>query len=289
MQRCSVGIIGLGLIGGSIGKRLHQCDWAEHVLGWDRDEHIVGRALVSGAITEACRPEEMVQEVDLLILATPPSQMVNLSQRIAPCADEKLKAVTDTASTKHSLSRELSVIWKERYVGLHPMAGKERGGIDNASADLFAGAVCALVPTASSSNKAVELAKDLICALGSHTVIVSPEEHDKIVAVTSHLPMFLATALAALAGTRASQQEELPKFVAGGFRDTTRVASCPPWLIADVWETNKGFISQAIKDFMDILSEMSKMDPKELLKFAANAKESRDALLAQRGETNDRN
>lgn len=260
------------------------------MFGWDRDEHVVGRALASGAITEACRPEEMVQEVDLLILATPPSQMVNLSQRIAPCADEKLKAVTDTASTKHSLSKKLSVIWKERYVGLHPMAGKEKGGIDNASADLFAGAVCALVPTASSSNKAVELAKDLIYALGSHTVTVSPEEHDEIVAVTSHLPMFLATALAALAGTRAShQQEELPKFVASGFRDTTRVASCPPWLIADVWETNKVFVSQAIRDFIHILSEMSKMDPKELLKFAANAKESRDALLAQRGETNDRN
>ena len=289
MQCSSVGIIGLGLIGGSMGKRLLQCGWTKSILGWDSDENVLKRALVSEAITEICGPQQMVRQVDLLILATPPGQMVRLSQTIAFHSGDNLTAVTDTASTKHLLSKELSDIWKERYVGLHPMAGKEKGGIDNASADLFVSAVCGLVPTSSSSKNALELAKELICALGAKPVVISPEEHDEILAVTSHLPMFLATALTALAAARASKHKDLPKFIAGGFKDTTRVASCPPWLIADVWETNKGFVSQAIKDFVHILSEMSKMDPKDLLNFAGEAKESRDGLLAQRGETNDSN
>lgn len=284
MQCSSIGIIGLGLIGGSIGKGLLKNEASRNVLGWDVNEDAIDVALASGAVTHACEPEKMAGKAELLILAVPPSQMKLLSEKVAPFAGKGLKAVTDTASTKSAIVKQLSAIWKEKYVGLHPMAGKEKAGIDNSSADLFEGAAWAVVPSALSSKEAVEMATDLVCALHSIPIILTPEEHDAIVAVTSHLPMFLATALVTLAAQRASRNPKLPKFVAGGFRDTTRVASCQPWLISEVWETNEGFIKEALKDFIDILSEMSSKDSKSLAEMATEAKRARESLLAGRGE-----
>ena len=284
MQCSSIGIIGLGLIGGSIGKGLLKNEASHNVLGWDVNEDAIDVALASGAVTHACEPEKMAGKAELLILAVPPSQMKLLSEKVAPFAGKGLKAVTDTASTKSAIVKQLSAIWKEKYVGLHPMAGKEKAGIDNSSADLFEGAAWAVVPSAISSKEAVEMATDLVCALHSIPITLTPEEHDAIVAVTSHLPMFLATALVTLAAQRASRNPKLSKFVAGGFRDTTRVASCQPWLISEVWETNEGFIKEALKDFINILSEMSSKDSKSLAEMATEAKRARESLLAGRGE-----
>jgi len=285
----SVGIVGLGLIGGSIGKGLLESRSVDRVLGWDVDGNVLEHALSSKAITSIASPEETIEETELLIIATPPSKMTALSKTLAPLAGKNLKAVVDTASTKSALSKELSLIWKEKYVGLHPMAGKEKGGIHNATAEMLYGAVCALVPTDISDGEAAKMAKDLICTLGMLPVITGPEEHDEIVALTSHLPMFLAISLALSAFKGASKNHKLPYFIAGGFKDTTRVASCPPWLVTDVWETNRGFIKKAINEFIDILSELSEVEPESLCDLATEAKEARESLLKRRGEISDRN
>ena len=167
MQCSSIGIIGLGLIGGSIGKGLLKNEASRNVLGWDVNEDAIDVALASGAVTHACEPEKMAGKAELLILAVPPSQMELISEKVAPFAGKGLNAVTETASTKSAIVKQLSAIWKEKYVGLHPMAGKEKAGIDNSSADLFEGAAWAASRAPFRAKKPSKWRTDLVCALHS--------------------------------------------------------------------------------------------------------------------------
>jgi prephenate dehydrogenase len=156
------------------------------------------------------------------------------------------------------------------------MAGKERCGIEEADPDLFRGALCAVVPTAESGTRALTAAEELAVALGATAIRLTPEAHDGIAAVTSHLPHLIASALALTAGEERRRFPDLPLLAAGSFRDTSRVASAPFWLGSDMVEGNREEVCRVARRFLKHLTDMLDLPSEALdrrLRLGAAARE----------------
>src|SRR6266568_1707115 len=192
-----VAIIGLGLIGGSIGLALHAAKAAQQVVGYDLGKGISDRARKIGAIDQPYSSlADAVRGADLVILATPVGAMRALLQNIAPALSPGV-VVTDVASTKAQV-----ISWAEEFlpssasfVGGHPMAGKEVSGVDAADASLFQNRIYCLTPTARTRPAAINKVTALVEALGGRVRFLEPLEHDGQVAGVSHLPFIASIAL----------------------------------------------------------------------------------------------
>lgn len=276
-----VGIVGVGLIGGSIAAALRKGDRNLEISGWDRDGDVLVSALARGILTKAASTLRiLVSEVDLLILALPIRHLVPVSLDAFPFAGDGLKAVLDVASVRAGVGEELANIWGPRHLGFHPMAGTEKGGIKNASEDLFRDAAVAIVPSHQTSEEVKDLGMELASAIGARPLTMGPWEHDEITACVSHLPMLVASALSLVAGERMKALPALPSLAAGGFRDTTRVASGPAWLISDVWGRNGKAIGGVLRRLVEVLQAMDKATPEEMERFAKKAGAARKTVLA---------
>jgi len=224
-----VSIIGVGLLGGSLGLAVRERQLAGRVEGWVRRRESVAEAnerdvadLVSTDLAD------VIQDADLIIVCTPVEHMRATLEPVLG----SLKAgaiVTDVGSVKVPVVRDLESLVSAagaRFVGSHPMAGGERVGVNWSRADLFSLGVCALTPTADSDPAAVAQLVEFWEAIGMRVLKVSPEQHDEFVARSSHLPHLLASVLAGyvLDPQFPGEQRDL---CAGGFRDTTRIASGP--------------------------------------------------------------
>lgn len=211
------------------------------IAGFHAAEIESARALgLAGLVTED--PVEAVRGADLVVLCTPPDAMPALAQRIAP----HLAAgaiVTDVGSVKQWLVTELQSILGPRYVGAHPMAGSERGGLEAARAGLFDGAVCFQIPGSDLENNARVSA--FWQMLGCKVTECGAAEHDEIVARVSHLPHVVAAAL--LTGADALPGESL-RFSGPGLRDTTRLASGPAELWTGILARNRAAVGRALGD-----------------------------------------
>lgn len=276
-----VGIIGVGLIGGSIAAALRKADPTLPISGWDRNVDTLGSALARGILKDtASSLERLVSESDLLILALPIRHLVPVSLEALHFAGDGLKAVLDVASVRAGVGQELADIWGPRHLGFHPMAGSEKGGIMNASEDLFRDAAVAVVPSFQTSEEVKDLGMKLASAIGARPLVMGPEEHDEITACVSHLPMIVASALSLVAGERMEELPGLSSLAAGGFRDTTRVASGPSWLISDVWGRNDKAIGRVLRRLVEVLQAMDEATPEEMERFAKKAGAARKAVLA---------
>jgi prephenate dehydrogenase len=243
-----VAIIGLGLIGGSMGLALRQAKAARQVIGYDVGKGVSEHAQKVGAIDEA-RPtlHDAVLGADLVIIATPVGAVRSLLQQIARELTPGT-VVTDVASTKAQVIK-----WAEEllpaniaFVGGHPMTGKEISGVDAADATLFRRCIYCLTPVEHTSSTAVVKVSALVETLGARVRFLTPTEHDKQVAGVSHLP-FLASV--ALVNTVASDGKwsEAALLAAGGFRDASRLAAGSPEMYRDICLTNR----EAIVDWLD--------------------------------------
>ncbi|GAB6281045.1 MAG: prephenate dehydrogenase [Thermovirga sp.] len=276
-----VGIVGVGLIGGSIAAALRKGDRNLAVSGWDHDEDALESALARGILTEAADSLGiLVSKVDLLILALPIRHLVPVSLDAFPFAGDGLKAVLDVASVRAGVEEELADIWGPRHLGFHPMAGIENGGVENASEDLFRGAAVAIVPSHQTSEEVKVLGMKLASAIEAIPLTMGSVEHDDITACVSHLPMIVASALALVAGERMEELPGLPSLAAGGFRDTTRVASGPSWLVSDVWARNGKAIGKVLIRLVEVLQAMEEATPGEMERLAEKAGAARKAVLA---------
>jgi prephenate dehydrogenase len=200
--------------------------------------------------------------------------------RIRPAAASGLRAVFDLASTKTEVGRKLAPLWGSCYAGFHPMAGKERGGLENADPDLFDGAVCAVVPFENTGEEALSLAEELAEALGGRPLRAGAEEHDAAAACISHFPVLVAASLALLAGEEMELHPLVPLLAAGGFRDTTRVAGGLPQLGADMASTNGEQIRRLAGKYRAILDTLLAASPEELEALLARAARCRETVLA---------
>ncbi len=286
----NITIIGLGLLGGSFGLAIRQAQAANRVIGIDLNQEIIDRACERGAIDEGHLDSvEAVREADLVVLAMPVRTIIDTVSALADCLSEKT-ILFDLGSTKAAISRKIAALpIAVRYIGGHPMAGTEQAGIDAAAAGLFSGAPFALVPPAPVDDEAVELLSCLIRAIGAYPIIIPADRHDQIVAMTSHLPYLLSAALVQTAEKTAQTEHRLWDFVAGGFRDTSRVAASNVRVMTDICLTNQKPILKGIEQTQQALAQMAvwikEGDQQALEAALTQSKATRTRVFGERGTT----
>ena len=255
-------LIGVGLLGGSIGLAARQRGVAGQVTGFVRRTESVEECRAAGAVDVATLDlAEAVTGAELVILCTPVGGMKAMAEAIKPYLAPDA-VVTDVGSVKASVVTEVEPVLP-RFVGSHPMAGSEQTGVANARADLFENAVCAVTSTDQSDAACVARVNEFWTALGSHVISLPAAEHDTIVARTSHLPHVLASAL--VNAVLGQLREGEAAFLGTGFRDTTRLASGSSAMWRDIAMDNAPAIEQAIDDLQAELAT---------LKTALNAREA---------------
>jgi prephenate dehydrogenase len=283
MRWRKVTLLGVGLLGGSLGMALRRRGLAERVHGYVRREASVAECLQAGAVDSASTEiASSVSGADLIVLCTPLAQMSTL----AHAALNEISAgvlVTDVGSVKGQLVREMEPLFAARggiFVGSHPMAGSERMGVAAAKADLFQNAVCVVTPTDKTHLESVADTEALWHSVGARTLRLSPEIHDELVARSSHLPHVLAAHLAGYVLDPAHIKEQ-SQLCANGFRDSTRIASGSPEMWRDIVMMNKAALKQALADYQGQLKRFESLldlgDQAQIERFFRTAKQLRDA------------
>jgi prephenate dehydrogenase len=237
-------VIGLGLIGGSVALALRGQGW--HVSGTDVDSSVAAVALDREVVDEI----GLDVDADITFVAVPVLATVDEVKRALA---ETRGAVTDVGSVKAATCAAAA---DTRFVGGHPMAGSELDGLDGAQGDLFDGAVWVLTPGPDSDDAVFSLVASVVASLGAEVVALTPERHDQLVAVVSHVPHLTAATLMGLASDRAEEHAALLRLAAGGFRDMTRVASGRPGIWLDICAENRPAIVSVLDQLIDGLRDV---------------------------------
>lgn len=249
-----VAILGLGLMGASLGMALRAVGVAQVVTGYDADPGAAERARERGAIDIACADvSQAVAGADLIVLAAPIRAAPDLFSTIAPhLAPGAL--VTDLCSVKAQIVACAERILPDpgHFVGSHPMTGSEHSGVEAARADLYERCVWPLTPTERTTSEAVARLSWMIDRLGATPLPLDPAEHDAAVALISHLPRIAASGLVLVAGQSASWPVAR-ELAAGGFRDTTRVASGDPAMMLDICDANTAALLASLDAYIETL------------------------------------
>jgi prephenate dehydrogenase len=252
-----VAIVGLGLIGGSIGLALHNVKAAQQIVGYDLGQGVSDAARKTGAIDQPYNSlADAVRGAELVILATPVGAMRALLQNIAASLSPGA-VVTDVASTKVQVTS-----WAEEFlpssvsfVGGHPMAGKEVSGVDAADATLFQNRIYCLTPTAHTRPTAVNKVSILVELLGARVRFLEPAEHDGLVAGVSHLPFLASIALVNTVAARPTWSDA-SLLAANGFRDVSRLAAGSSEMYRDICLTNSEAITRWLDEYIAELHSM---------------------------------
>jgi prephenate dehydrogenase len=251
----NVAIIGVGLIGGSLGLGLKKRGFQGNIAGVARQKETLEKAMALGAIDQGFQePEGAVRHADLIYLATPIAAILDLMPRIRTIAPAEA-VVTDAGSTKAAIAERAAKLFDESpvFIGGHPMAGSERRGVESANPDLFEGATYILTPNSREHLEipAVVDFRNWLERLGARVVVMDAELHDEVVAWTSHLPQLVATALATTVLENVSRDNLI--MAGGGLRDTTRLAESAYSVWRDICFTNSENIADALNVMMQKL------------------------------------
>ncbi|MFY8220636.1 MAG: prephenate dehydrogenase [Pirellulales bacterium] len=274
-----VTIVGVGLIGGSVGLALRDRKLAGRVIGVGRSAKSLTEAKRLGTVTETTADlAQAVASADVVVVTTGVAAIPGMLDAV-DAAVQPGTLLTDAGSTKASIV----AAWEKhrrtrrgRFVGAHPIAGSHRRGPAAASADLFTGRVTVVTPGRATPAADVEETGAFWAALGATVFTMSPAQHDRLLAATSHAPHLLAAALAAATPAEARQ------FTAGGWRDTTRIAAGDPDLWADILLDNAAAVAKALSRIAGatekMLTALEKGDRRKLVSLLHAAKEARDAV-----------
>ncbi len=275
-------ILGVGMLGGSLGLALRRRGLAGEVAGLVRREETASEAVAAGVVESASTGvEAVVRGADLVVLCTPVAQM----KALAASLDGILASgaiVTDVGSAKHAVVEAVEAPVRAaggHFLGSHPMAGSEKTGVRAAREDLFEGAVTVLTPTPRTDPRALVEVRGMWEAVGCRTLSMAAERHDVWVSRTSHLPHLVAAALAHWILEPGHPREQL-ELCATGFRDTTRVAAGSPEMWRDIAMANRAAILEALDGFLDALGSVRHAlqagDAQALEDFLRRAKDRRD-------------
>ena len=239
-------ILGVGLLGGSLGLALRKKKLAAQVIGWGRDSARLRKALMKGVIQEAHTDLGLaVAEADLIVLCTPFERFDSLLQDLAMLAPKGC-LVTDVGSVKGAVPQWQRIAKPLKFVGSHPMAGGEKTGFEHARPDLFQGAACIVTPVPGTDKAAAAKVSALWRALGSQVLSLSPREHDRVIGKVSHLPHAVAFALCAALASQGAARSDFS--VAGnGFWDTSRVGASDPSLWTAIFGSNRVNMVRGLK------------------------------------------
>ena len=246
-------IIGLGLIGGSIGLAIKRSNISNQITGYARSNSTLERAIELGLVDSVKNNlQDAVNNSDLVILATPLSTFRELVEEMNPFL-KKGCIITDTGSAKLTVIEDLKDILPNgvEFVPGHPIAGTEESGPDAGFAELFDNRWCILTPTEDNNINAVDLVRGFWESIGSKVEIMDAMHHDKVLAITSHIPHLIAFNIVGTANNLANVTEkEVVKYSAGGFRDFTRIAASDPKMWSDIFTYN----SDAVLEMLDLFS-----------------------------------
>lgn len=276
MKFKQITIIGVGLIGGSIGLVVKKRRLSSKVIGVTAHKGTLGKALRRGAIDSGTLDvEKSVIGSDMVIVATPVDKVLSALEMIAPHL-KKGCIVIDVASVKAAIVRSAEKIIGKRgyFVGTHPMAGSEQRGIDKADGNLFRNTPCILTRTRGTNARALKTVTNFWKAVGSKIYMLTPSEHDRKICHISHLPHITASAL-----SLATKPSSLV-FASTGFRDTTRVASSNPDLWISILLANRDNlvkdVENYIKQLKNIRNSIARGDKNKLRRLLSGAKRKRD-------------
>jgi prephenate dehydrogenase len=251
-----VGLLGVGLIGGSIGLAARRRLGAV-VRGYDPDGETLAAALEQGAIDEAAGDAAAAcAGADVVFCAAPVGGLVELAGAALAAAGSET-AVTDVGSTKRQIVAALGD--DERFIGGHPLAGAETAGVENARAELFEGARWYLTPTQRSGGMHYDRVQRAVADLGARPQAIGPEDHDRLMATVSHLPHVIANVLVSQAVQELSAgSEQLPE-VGPSLRDSARVAGANPAIWGDIFATNSSAVADAVEAAADRLRAAARL------------------------------
>lgn len=276
-----VGLIGTGLVGGSVGLALRRA--GVKVSAFDRDEERLRRATEIGAVDDPADDlGAAVRQADVVLVAVPVSQ---IPDAVAEALDVGAPAVTDVGSVKAPVVAAVEAARPDRaanFIGGHPMAGSEQDGLEGADPDLFVGATWVLTPTVTTDAHAFATVRGLVGALGAEVLAVEPAHHDALVALVSHVPQLVATTLMDVAATRGEEHATLLRLAAGGFRDMTRIAAGHPGIWPDICVANRDAIVAALDGYLAALAQVRDLvhaaDRDALLELLERARNARRSL-----------
>lgn len=273
-----VTIIGVGLMGGSFALGLRNGKLAREVIGFGRNKQKLEIAKKKGVIDDYTLDiKHAVQSSDLILISTPVGSINHILDDIETyCKCETI--VMDVGSTKRDIVSCAQKIFSDhiKFVGAHPLAGSDNSGVCAAKGDLYSGKKCIITPVKSTDSDALRKMKNVWRALGSSVFLMQPSEHDNIVAQTSHLPHIIAASLVRVLAKNKS------KFIASGFKDTTRIAKSEPNMWADICIANKKAITREIDAYLVDLKKWKRdiniLDRKKLVKVFEQIKIKREKL-----------
>ncbi len=252
-----VGIIGLGLIGGSLCKALRNRAGVNEIVAFNRSEDVLITAKKEGVIDDyALEITDMFKGCDIVFICTPVDKIFSYAKMLVPIVGKDC-IISDVGSTKGQLYNEIKTLGDSiTYIGGHPMAGSERFRYNASKEHLFENAYYIIAPGENVSNDKITEFKETIEKTGAIPVIISPYEHDYVVAAISHVPHLIASALVNNVKKLDSNKEYMHLLAAGGFKDITRIASSS----ADMWESivfeNKDDIISVLDSFSEVIAEI---------------------------------
>ena len=275
-------VIGLGLIGGSFARALRAAGAVSEVVACGRNPDALARAIELGVADRVTTdPVDAVRDADVVVLAVPLSAMRDLMARIAPALLAHA-ILTDVGSTKQSVIADAKAVLGERiarFVPGHPIAGTERSGVEASFAELFQERRVILTPMEATDPAATQTIAELWHQAGATVTQMSAQHHDRVLALTSHLPHVLAFALVDRL-SQMQEQDEIFAYAAGGFRDFTRIASSDPVVWRDICLNNRSAVLDALQVYRDELDELTQAlrnhDGAVLEALFARAKRARD-------------
>ena len=284
-------VVGLGLIGGSFAKGLRQSGLCREVVGCDRDPATLRQAVPLGVVDRVTDDlAEAVQGADLIMLAVPVLAMERVLGQLAQL-DLGQAVITDAGSTKNAVVDAVRGAFGRippQFVPGHPIAGSERSGVESADAQLFRNHKVILTPLEETGEPALTLVRQVWSALGADVEDMSLADHDEVLAATSHLPHLLAFSLVDTLASR-SENLEIFRYAAGGFRDFTRIAASDPVMWRDVFLANRDAVLRSLDDFTHDLSRLraavEERDANTLLGVFTRARSAREhfsKILARR-------
>lgn len=270
----TLAIIGTGLLGGSLGLAVKKRGLACHVIGVSRKIESITQAKRSGAIDTGSTDLSVIRNADMIVICLPVKEIIRQAPHIVNLAKNNC-LICDVGSTKTEIVKTFASL-THKFVGCHPMAGSERRGIDNASAQLFNNSFCILTQTRYTDLKALTAVRAFWKAICAKTIVMTPKAHDRAMALVSHLPHIVAFALVN------SVPKELLQFTASGFRDSTRIASSDENIWSDIFSTNRNALTKSFtiyeRNFLAFRNAVAHNKVKNLRRIIVTAKHKRLSL-----------
>ena len=258
-----IGILGLGLIGGSLARALKKFNYTATIFGYNRNQEALNLALKSDAIDVAVKDWKEFKDCDLIILCCPVTINLQLFESIKPYLKDNV-IISDVGSTKSDIYNALSAYdFNGYFIGGHPMAGSEQSGFNATKAELFENAYYILTPEPSTPEFYIRKMSHLVKTIHAIPTVLDPKKHDFIVAAISHVPHILASSLVNMVELLDTPEKEMYTLAAGGFKDFTRIASSSPDMWQQICIANHDAITQILDCYIEKLKQVREHVVKE--------------------------